>query len=256
MTQQPATKRRWYGHPFVIGLLVLLLFADLLSMPSVPWKESTVQRAVLGAWRWRGSAHGRPVPGEAYRTEAGFVWRWTTDPYDYSSFDLLTGDNGQWAGVFRDMMRYDGFYHLTRRTEQFFVYPDELSAEDQQAVLDAILVAIEREPDYEQLLRFVPDMIRAGVRARTFPIYWGYARNTLAAFVALAFIIGCTRGRPWEWFREPRLGFDGRYSQRARRQRRGECGSCGYDLVGLTTGRCPECGSGTDGSTEPSEHTN
>jgi hypothetical protein len=198
MARQTTTPRRWYGHPFVIGLLAILLFADLLSMPTVPWKESTVRQAILGAWRWRGAAHGRPVPGEAYRTEAGIVWRWPTDPDDYSPFDVLRGDNGGWAGVFRDMVRYDGFYHLTRRTEQFFVYPDELSAEDQQAVLDAILVAIERESDYESLLLFVPDMIRDGVRVRTFPIYSGYARNALAGLVAVVLITCATRGRPWE----------------------------------------------------------
>jgi len=234
----------------VIGLLAILLFADLLSIPSDTGEDSTVRLAIIGSPGWRGVVHGRHVLGHPFRTDAGIEWRWSIHPnYDppYGDPDV---DKLKHVRVFRDIVQYDGFYHLTRRTEQFFVYSNGMSAEEEQA----ILIAIERDPRYVEVLRFLPDMIRAGVRKRTFPIYWGYARNALAALVALAFVVSCTRGRPWEWFREPRLGFYFRYSLRERRLLRGQCLSCGYDLTGLESGRCPECGSDTGGSTHAGEH--
>lgn len=53
-----------------------------------------------------------------------------------------------------------------------------------------------------------------------FPLWFPFL--LFAAYPALAFIRG-----PW---------------RRHRRQRKGLCLKCGYDLTGNTSGRCPECG--------------
>ena len=247
MPQQAAAKSRWFGHPAIIVILAIILFVDLVSIPSLPWKVSMVRQAILGESNWRGAAHGRPVPGAALRTDTGIEWAWPGEPEYEARFESLGVNYLDTAGVFRDMQRYEGFYHLTRRVEQFFVWPEGLSAQEQQALLDAILVAVDRESEYEQEIYFVPDMIRVGVRKRTLPIYSGYVRNALAGMVALALLVCCTYGKPWLW--RPHV-----YGSRARRIARGLCPECGYDQAGLKTSRCPECGVEWDvhESSEPS----
>ncbi|MCH7792447.1 MAG: hypothetical protein IID31_09240 [Planctomycetes bacterium] len=232
MEQESRAKSRWFGHPALIGVIAAALLVDFVSIPSTNWQISTTHRAVFGNLNLS-TAHGRPVHGDLMRTEDGFQW-WF--PWEQEYEQLMRYPLAEVrVGVFRDLRRDEGFYHLTRRTEQFYVYSDYLSPEEEDAVLASLLVAFERVPEAETFSYFVADLIRAGVRRRVTPIYSGYARNGVAILLAVALVVCCTLGKPWLW--RPQM-----YRSRARRIARGLCPECGYDLAGLNTSRCPECG--------------
>ncbi|MEZ6235449.1 MAG: hypothetical protein R3B68_14780 [Phycisphaerales bacterium] len=80
------------------------------------------------------------------------------------------------------------------------------------------------------------DALILGDRNRTYALPAGYILNT----VTIACAIGAPLVFPWrgaaEWIRE---------GIRALRRRPWQCQSCGYDLRGLPSGVCPECGTGT-----------
>jgi len=84
--------------------------------------------------------------------------------------------------------------------------------------------AIMYDPDVHQLL------INGKARWSE-PIYAGYAHNALALFLLGMTGRGVFGSRRW-W-----RAFKARF-----RSKKNCCVACGYDLRGLTRGRCPECG--------------
>lgn len=78
------------------------------------------------------------------------------------------------------------------------------------------------------------DLLRAGDGSTSRPIISGYIHNaaTLGLLAALFWSMA--------WIPERR-----RAARRDLARSRGLCAACSYDLTGLPTGRCPECGSPT-----------
>ncbi len=218
---------------------MLLLAIDFNSIESTNWERSTAHRFVFGN-RNPSTAHGRPVYGYAAQTDDGFIWHWyeevppNSDPWDLPGIRLD-------IDIFRDMTVDEGLYHLTRRTEEVFIWPVALDKATRRKIMQAVLDAFQRRPEYEEYTRNVASLFRKGVTRRVTPIYTGYLRNTIAATLALLAAFCFVHGKTWRWLPNPRDFIE------RRRFEQGKCPHCGYNLAGVPSigGRqykCPECG--------------
>ena len=114
---------------------------------------------------------------------------------------------------------------------------DSLSSDEQREIKAQIARHIRAEyaanrmiPD-PQAARWL-DYLEHRIGRASDPIWSGYALNTLtAALVFLALRALCVNGASLSRHMEAR-----RYAARC------GCAHCGYDLTGLTTSICPECG--------------
>lgn len=186
------------------------------------------------------TAHGRPVYGHAVQTDDGFIWYWREEIPENTFFWDLPGIRLD-IEIFRDMTIDEGLYHLTRRTEEVFIWPDSLEWKTRREIMQAVLDAFRRRPEYEESTHNVASLFREGITRRVTPIHTGYVRNAIATTLALLAALCVVHGKTWRWLPNPRDFI------KRRRIEQGRCPHCGYDLAGICSigGRqtkCPECG--------------
>jgi hypothetical protein len=236
---------RWFGHPAIVGGLLVLLVVDFLSIRSDNANRSMAQRALLGNLR-PSTMHGRPLSGVLCRSDGGLEWIWHWDErLNEIMLDYVEGYEQLDATVFFDLVRHEGIYHLTQRTERLTIWCGNLTPDEWAQVPVVVAGAIAASDDTARMFQrqrdlLAPPATTRGVdretRVRRTPLQAGRLRNVAATGVLALALPALVFGRTWLW---PPFQW-----RRRSRAQRGLCAACGYDLAGIADAAapCPECG--------------
>lgn len=229
--------RRWGGNPVASVVLVAALVGDAFTLPrdSDQTPVASVVEAVF---------FSRPMrcyfPAEVYVIQTPERMK-VVDPEEESWDELATALSGGTTPVAVCDLRYDtrrlGLWSQVVQTERSGISIQPVSGAWSEAQHGAA-----REALFDERTRSLAcwELIEAyesnlGALTRTTKVLWGGVLNDLLVVLLLAGLAYSFAGWP-AWFASHPL------SRRSRRLARGQCADCGYDLRGLDTGVCPECG--------------
>jgi hypothetical protein len=226
---------RWLGNPIASAILAGVLALDLTLLVR-GGSEGSLPSFVSSYFQSRSTQSGILAGILAVRDETGMR---LIDP-EVESWDELSAllDRGEpvLSFVFARTERRIGFWvptseHFYRGVRHYTLSGDWTESQVRRA--KALLHdAAESKPERHWLV-YARDVIDAPERSRR--ILWpGVARSAFAATLALGLILSILGWPAW-FARRP-------WSRRRRRLERGQCPGCGYDLRGVESPRCPECG--------------
>jgi hypothetical protein len=227
MRQFAAASRalRSLGNPACFFVLALVLFTDWISLPNNPGARSSLSpRPPV-----RGSAHGRPVPVELYRTPSGLK----AELYGMDA-PPATWERVEGFSLFTDKLRRSGMWGITHEVQVLSVLnPADLTPVELAQMPAVVLSAIDRSGDREVFVaNGTVELLQSPSLTAARDLPQGYIHNAFAVsigtLVLLSAALNCRRV-----FREAAV---------RGRKARGECLSCGYSLASSSTRECPECG--------------
>lgn len=194
---------------------------------------------------WLGTGGGRVFAPRVYhdpvlveQTRTGMK---ASDPngesWDRATRLLSGGQGGAWAVRYQTSVDPIG-WPFAVETRIRHIISIESALPDPSAEQAIRRAAVD---EYVQLRVLADDDLSMGLRVtdatRSQRLWLGWVCNVISILVALLIGYGLlcvpTSVREWRW------------AERERKLRRGVCPKCGYRLEGLTSEKCPECGTDT-----------
>lgn len=235
--------RRWVANPIASVVLATLLVADGLTLPH-EWRNSTTAgRAMRDAIGWvfmEARPTGTHVSPDFYVVRGADGMRFideNTQSWNALSSLLSSGDDPVAECYLRESVFREGFWAFTSEHYDRSLRVIPLTGEWTEADASATRAALFGGSD-------VPPSVRDRARgwsalatgdSRTSRVRWiGVGHNLLSLMVLVLLMYSVSGWRAW--FAAHPL------SRRSRRVARGLCLNCGYDLRGVGSGVCPECG--------------
>lgn len=241
--------RRAVCNPFTTAALVALLILDARSVmtPGPP------NRSVLGGWLSANLALGARSTWFPGRSDDLYVLQdpgglRVIDPesesWDELSAILSRGDTPVASVHYLPTTTRSGLWALTTETERRVprIEPlvggaDRWNEEMRRRVLERFADHL-RTSGRSWQARDADIVARGGVTSHR-PLWGGYLHNALSIALLAAFLASLA------WV--PRVPSWRRERRRLRAVSRGRCPWCGYSVVGLEEGVCPECGRTREG---------
>jgi hypothetical protein len=213
--------------PAILGAIAAVLLIDWLLLPC-----NNADRSVAGSWHGceRSTLHGRPVRGGAYRAGDRLIWAFEGDPH----LAPPAGAAATNITVFVDVIRRDGWWALTRKSQRYHVW-DEAGATMTGEALEEVqraLVEFRRASGEWPHLDRVLDLVESGRTSEVSRLPMGYFHNVISGSLGAAFL-ACA------------IVQSRRFVARMRSSRwtaHGRCSRCGYPLDPSLLAPCPECG--------------
>lgn len=169
-------------------ILPACLAADFSALPHRPWEFSHTKVAVFGRPHYRGTAHGRPLPGSLVERDGHLDWVWPWEdagqspPTKRSRMETLT--------VFIDMERRSGLYHITEGSREIKVHGDNPTPDDLAALHALLLHELLSDPELQHVHQYdLLPALQSGGWSYTRRIREGHARDHLALGIAAAWIL-------------------------------------------------------------------
>jgi hypothetical protein len=178
-----------------VWLLIIpaILLLDLFAIPNSLWQHSIVKRSIVGDPP-RSTAHGRPLMAWPRRGEGGFDWVW---PW-MDGYEDMEASGWSGIGIFVDMPRITGTYHLTLYSREILVHGAErLLPADMEALHASLLHELRTEPEVAGTEYAAPivDVLATGGWSTSRPINAGRRLDMAAAGLgAIWIMLVCAHG--------------------------------------------------------------
>lgn len=223
MESPGALRARATRLAYLCLVLAGLLLIDWLALPSGPGIELR-----LAISRWRGAAHGRPVPVTLFRTPGGLRAAFFADSQDPpKSWTPVQG-----FSLFEDMTRASGSWAPTTQSRRLVLQAQgDLTAAEMATVSSVLLKGIASSGEAEAF-ESTAELLRQPGWAWQRPLIGGYVHNSVSIAMALGLAVCLIL-----LTREILLA-----RLQGRRMRSGECPFCGYPRQHDERSTCPECG--------------
>jgi hypothetical protein len=231
--------KRWLANPIASVVLLGVLVGDALTLPR-DWREATAVGRVVRSLLLTPRPTGWHFGPEFFviREELGvrFIHP-NDDSWDELSALLVRGDIPIAECSFRDSVYRSGLWaHVTEHhSRRLLIYPllGTWSESDLAAARSAVFIESGVPSSVEQRVEEWQDITNGDLVENR--VLLGGITHTAFALVIAAGLIYSLTGWPAWFAARP-------WSRSARRRSRGLCPSCAYELSGIESGVCPECG--------------